>query len=58
MSTLAGRIAVVTGSTSGIGLGMAQALAKEGVNVVITAREPSNSSAVTSTGPRLMAKSF
>lgn len=32
---LAGRIAVVTGSTSGIGLGIAQALAAEGANLVI-----------------------
>ncbi len=32
---LKGRSAVVTGSTSGIGLGIAEALAKEGVNVVL-----------------------
>jgi 3-hydroxybutyrate dehydrogenase len=32
---LAGRIAIVTGSTSGIGLGIAQALAAEGANIVI-----------------------
>jgi 3-hydroxybutyrate dehydrogenase len=32
---LNGKTAVVTGSTSGIGLGIARALAKEGVNVVI-----------------------
>ncbi len=30
-----GRTALVTGSTSGIGLGIAHALAKEGANVVI-----------------------
>jgi 3-hydroxybutyrate dehydrogenase len=33
--TLKGRTAVVTGSTSGIGLGIAHALAKDGANVVI-----------------------
>ncbi|MEQ8354476.1 MAG: 3-hydroxybutyrate dehydrogenase [Kiloniellaceae bacterium] len=32
---LAGRTAIVTGSTSGIGLGIAQALAAEGANLVI-----------------------
>ena len=32
---LKGRNAVVTGSTSGIGLGIARALAREGANVVL-----------------------
>ena len=33
--TLAGRVAIITGSTSGIGLGMAKALAAQGVNIVM-----------------------
>lgn len=32
---LAGKTALVTGSTSGIGLGLAIALAKEGANIVM-----------------------
>ena len=37
---LAGKTALVTGSTSGIGLGMAKALAKAGANVVINGFGP------------------
>ncbi len=33
--SLAGRVAIVTGSTSGIGLGVARALAAAGADVVI-----------------------
>jgi glucose 1-dehydrogenase len=35
MPTLAGRTAIVTGSSSGIGQGIAERLAREGANVVI-----------------------
>ncbi len=35
MGTLAGKVALVTGSTSGIGLGIARALAAEGVSVML-----------------------
>ncbi|MCC6598587.1 MAG: 3-hydroxybutyrate dehydrogenase [Alphaproteobacteria bacterium] len=35
MSTLKGKTAIITGSTSGIGLGLAQAFAKNGVNIII-----------------------
>jgi len=35
MSTLKGKTALVTGSTSGIGLGMAIGLAKQGVNIMV-----------------------
>jgi 3-hydroxybutyrate dehydrogenase len=35
MSSLKGKTALVTGSTSGIGLGMAIALAKQGANIMV-----------------------
>lgn len=35
MTTLKGRTAIITGSTSGIGLGIAQGMAKSGINVVL-----------------------
>lgn len=41
-TTLKGRSAVVTGSTSGIGLGIAEALAKAGVNVMLNGLGPSD----------------
>jgi 3-hydroxybutyrate dehydrogenase len=34
-SHLRGKVALITGSTSGIGLGIARALAAEGVNIVL-----------------------
>ena len=38
MNRLQGKTALVTGSTSGIGLGMARGLASAGARVVIAAR--------------------
>ena len=35
MSILKGKTALVTGSTSGIGLGIALALAKQGANIMV-----------------------
>ncbi|MFB9313645.1 SDR family oxidoreductase [Nocardioides plantarum] len=40
MRGLAGKVAVVTGASRGIGLGVAQRLVAEGARVVITARKP------------------
>ena len=40
MRGLAGKTAIVTGASRGIGLGIAQRLVDEGVRVVITARKP------------------
>ena len=37
---LSGKVAVITGASIGIGLAVAQALAAEGVNVVMAARQP------------------
>lgn len=43
MTTLAGRVAIVTGGNGGIGLGMARGLAKEGARVVVAARDSEKS---------------
>ena len=42
MQALTGRTAIVTGSTSGIGLGIAQALAAQGANLVINGFGPAD----------------
>lgn len=47
---LAGRIALVTGSTRGIGLAAAQALASQGAAVIINARDPQDVESVVEAG--------
>lgn len=47
---LAGRIALVTGSTRGIGLAAAQALANQGATVIINGRDPQAVASVVETG--------
>ena len=42
MFELRNKVAVVTGGNGGIGLGMAQGLARAGARVVIAARDPLN----------------
>jgi gluconate 5-dehydrogenase len=46
--SLAGRVAVVTGGSSGIGAGMSSALARAGARVVLVARDPSRLAAAVS----------
>ncbi|XP_037531708.1 dehydrogenase/reductase SDR family member 4 [Nematolebias whitei] len=41
-SSLAGKVAIVTGSTNGIGLAAAQALGKRGAHVVVSSRRQAN----------------
>src|SRR3972149_4161998 len=43
---LAGKSAVITGSTKGIGLGIARAFAREGARVVVNAGTPGDCAAV------------
>ncbi len=42
MASLKGKTALVTGSTSGIGLGIAEMLAREGANVILNGLGPAN----------------
>ena len=46
MFNLTGKVAIVTGGNSGIGLGFARGLAGAGANVVIAARNEDKNSAV------------
>jgi NAD(P)-dependent dehydrogenase (short-subunit alcohol dehydrogenase family) len=56
MNRFEGKVAVVTGGNSGIGLGVAKAFAREGASVVITGRdEKSLKSAERDLGPNAMA---
>jgi len=56
MNRFEGKVAVVTGGNSGIGLGVARAFAREGASVVITGRdEASLKSAERELGPKAMA---
>lgn len=59
MFSLTGRVAVVTGGSSGIGLGVAQVLAQAGATVVLAARDHSRSLAaaetITAAGHRAVA---
>jgi len=56
MNRFEGKVAVVTGGNSGIGLGVAKAFAREGASVVITGRdEASLKSAERDLGPNAMA---
>jgi NAD(P)-dependent dehydrogenase (short-subunit alcohol dehydrogenase family) len=54
MGKLDGKIALVTGGTSGIGLAAAKALAKEGAHVYITGRQgPELAAAMKVIGPNV-----
>jgi NAD(P)-dependent dehydrogenase (short-subunit alcohol dehydrogenase family) len=56
MNRFEGKVAVVTGGNSGIGLGVAKAFAREGASVVITGRdETSLKSAERELGPKALA---
>ena len=56
MNRFEGKVAVVTGGNSGIGLGVAKAFAREGASVVVTGRdEASLKSAERELGPKALA---
>ncbi|WP_398494071.1 SDR family NAD(P)-dependent oxidoreductase [Variovorax sp.] len=58
MFDLGGKVALVTGGNGGLGLGMAQGLARAGARVVIAARNPEKSAAAVETLKALGSDSF
>ena len=58
MFDLGGKVALVTGGNGGLGLGMAQGLARAGARVAIAARNPEKSAAAVETLKALGSDSF
>ena len=52
MTRLAGKVAVITGGGTGIGLAIAMSFAKEGAGIVITGRRPDKLAEAVSVDPK------